>query len=196
MNKLTKYIAISGLLFAAANAHAVVNGANGAVLADLTSSTTNNDFLNPLQVNIDGIFGGGWTFASKDDDLNGTDEVAIDIGFTITGGLQSGNWSVDSDFFTNYSELLLVIKGGTGNNTQPNYASYLVTATDGTFGTYSTPFFNANGGGAGNPKNISHITAYVRGGGTPAPVPEPSTFALFGAAFAMLGFVSYRSRKS
>lgn len=45
--------------------------------------------------------------------------------------------------------------------------------------------------GAGFPDGSS--ASFVNGGGNP-PVPEPSTYAMFGTAFAILGFVGYRSR--
>ena len=182
MNKLTKYIAISGLLLAAANAHAsIVTTVGGVALAEQTG-TTNNDILNPLQVNTDNIFGGGWEFVGKF--FEGSDPA----GFTLTGDVISGTITFDASA---YDDLLFVQKGGQGQITPDVYVAYLLDDTSVTSVDYVTAFKNSKND---NPGDISHISVYKRG--TTQPVPEPSTFALFGAAFAMLGFVSYRSRKS
>jgi hypothetical protein len=49
---------------------------------------------------------------------------------------------------------------------------------------------DSSGGAPGSPYGFVNATISY------APVPEPSTIAMFGAAFLMLGFVGYRNRKS
>ena len=145
-----------------ADATGKVMGDAGAVACD--TGTTNNDFLgDPLQVNIDTMFDiDTWMFAEKDEDLAavGTDITTIDVGLAVDG-LEGGNWSLRDDIWDLYENVMLVIKGGQGNNSNPNYVGYLLDVSSGTSGTYSTPFFNVNGGGAGNPKAISHITCLL-----------------------------------
>jgi hypothetical protein len=143
-----------------------------------------------------------WQFAGKE--LEDTDGP-VDIGFSVSGGLQSGTWSVIEALFDTYANLMIVVKGGEGNNTQPEYVGYLFTSAKS--GDYSTPFFNATGGGAGNPKNISHMTAYVQGTCTPTPengfcgsdttpVPVPAGLPLMLTAMGVGAFMRSRSRKS
>jgi hypothetical protein len=149
------------------------------------------------------MFGfGDWLYAGKDSE-NGV----VDIDFAVSGGLQSGTWSVISTLFSTYTDLMIVTKGANGNNTQVNYVGYLFnTATD---GDYSTPFFNANNN---NPKNISHWTAYVRGvignecppgtTGTPpncagtSPVPVPAGLPLMLTVLGVGAYMRKRARKS
>lgn len=129
----------------------------------------------PATVNSDQMFGfDDWLFAQRDNDADGTDTTDIDIGFLITGNMESGIWAVDSGFWSNYSNLMLVFKGG-----QSNYVGYLIT--DGAItGSYSSPLLNGD-----NFQAISHITAYVRGTGIV--VPEPGTLSLLGLGLLGLG---------
>lgn len=150
-----------------------------------------------LDVNTHEMFDfSDWQYAGKDNGLNGVDEAGtVDIGLSLSGGTISGNWTIDSNVWSNYEDVMFVLKGGNGGNDTTNYVGWLLDGSA-TTGTYDSPFNNPSNG---NQKNISHFTAYVRGTGSGTPpttgvVPEPSTYAMFGTAFLILGFVGYRSR--
>ncbi|MEX2519847.1 MAG: VPLPA-CTERM sorting domain-containing protein [Paracoccaceae bacterium] len=160
----------------------------GSVALACDAGSTNNDFLNPLQVNTDSIHGfDDWVFAGKDN-FEGSDEPAVaNIGFTTSGGLQSGTWDIADNTFGLFTNVMIVIKGGVGNNTQPNYVAYLLSSLLGTDGGYLTPFFNLNNG---NAKDISHLSAYVRG--PISAVPLPAALPLLLTGLAGLGFMARR----
>ena len=121
--------------------------------------SVNNDFLNPLQVNVDGLFGGDWSFIDKDPE-------DFDITPEGSGGSTSGTWDISAIFEEGY-EYMLVFKGGGGNITPNKYVGYLLDAIS---GEWETPFENANG----NLANVSHISLYKRQSDTPdVSVPEP-----------------------
>jgi hypothetical protein len=65
-----------------------------------------------------------------------------------------------------------------------NHVSY--DATPGVFTLTSQPLADPDNEG---------FTVNVSFSSTAVPVPEPSTYAMFGTAFAILGFVGYRKRK-
>lgn len=148
--------------------------------------TTNNDSPIPGQVNADQMFGfSDWVFAEK---LNfpSSPEESIDIGLTVVGGEESGTWAINNVWGA-YADVMLVLKGGSGNNTQPTYVGYRLVQGD-TAGTYATIFANATGGGAGNPKEISHISAYVRA------IPEPGSLSLSAIGLVATCFLRRRRR--
>lgn len=167
----------AGLMCTAATAMKVSN------TSECELGSTNNDKLNPPQVNEDSMFGyTDWIFAEKEFDA----DEDIDIGLSTQGGSIMGMWSID-DIWSMYSDVMLVFKSGNGNVNIDTYVGYLLD-TDATSGAYMTPHANANNG---NPKNISHISAYVRGNGNQ--IPEPGILALFGAG--LLGFGLARRKK-
>jgi hypothetical protein len=139
--------------------------------------STQNDFLNPLQVNADGLFGfSDWKFGEKELEAS---EQAVNLGFHVSGGLLSGTWSINDVWKSlGITHLMIVLKGGTDN-----FAAYLIDF-GATSGTYSTAFFNPKNG---NGKDISHISVYYRTG--MRVVPEPQLLVLFGLG---LFFVSRR----
>lgn len=141
--------------------------------------STNNDTLGGdptmYQVNLDMMFGfDDWVFAEKAFES----DQDIDIGLTVMGDTISGDWSID-DIWTSMgiSALMLVFKDGSAE--PDTYVGYLITP-NATMGDYLTPFLNPGAmGGAGTPKDISHISAYFRTGGG-MHMPEPGTLALIG----------------
>ncbi len=178
------------VLLLSTNAVAIPISCDTSIANNVTSSntcqlgSTNNDFLNPLQVNVDEMFGfDDWQFGQKAFD----GDMDIDFGLSILGGTISGSWSIN-DVWGSYSDVMIVLKGGAGNNTVTSYVGYLLTQ-ESISGTYLTPFANANNG---NPKNISHMSIYARG---PAVlVSEPAILVLLFAGMFGIGFAHWRKR--
>lgn len=141
------------------------------------ATTATQDFLNtnPMTVNKEAFFGfSDWTYVSR-----------TDLG---SGQGQSGSWSLDSDLWNDYSDLMLVFKSGKDTT----LLGYLVV--DGaSSGTWKSPFrepefdFNPNN----KIKDVSHITYYARGIATS--VPESSSFLLLG--LGLFGLLAIRRRR-
>jgi hypothetical protein len=191
MKKYFQTAAIAGVVAFAAGAASAGTVCSVSIANNVMPSSgcevgsTNNDNPLPGQVNADVMFGyTDWVYLAKDNDLNGTDEGPFPASLTVSGGLQSGTWTINNPFFDDIFDYMIVLKGGVGNNTQPNYVGWLVTAQT---GSYTTPFFNAMGGGAGNPKDISHLTLYARGTPQPSPVPVPAAALLLLTGAGALG---------
>lgn len=133
--------------------------------------TYTQDFLetDPMTVNDDGGFFGfeDWEYLQKDDDLDA----------------QSGTWMVAGDLWDDISHLLLVFKSG--NVTLVGY----LADTGATQGDWDTPFqqpdFEVR-----NPRDVSHLTYYVRG--TVVDIPESSAFFLM--LMGLVGLVVARRR--
>lgn len=170
----------------------------GLVAAACDAGSENNDKLNPLQVNLDEIHDfDDWQYAGKFN-LGGLDEAGdVDVGFSVSGGLQSGSFSFDANLFDLFANAMIVIKGGNGNNTQETYVGYLLSSLLSPNGTYSSPFFtlpSTNKNGVvklGEVKDISHISAYVRGEPTTV-IPLPAAGLLLLSGLAGLGFIGRR----
>lgn len=175
-----------GIASLSANAGLVCTAATAAKVSNTAGcelGSTNNDFLNPLQVNTDLMFGfDDWVFAEKEFDA----DQDIDIGLSGTG-LQMGTWTID-DIWGAYTDVMLVFKSGAGNVNIDTYVGYLLT--DGaTTGDYMTPHANANNGKG---KDISHISAYVRRGGNNVKIFEPGALTLLG--LSLMGGVAFARR--
>lgn len=127
------------------------------------------------QVNEDSMFGfTDWLFLEKYDVDDGA-EQNVDIGLIVTitpdKDNREGTWDIDDwlkpDGMTEYANLMIVLKGGTGN-----YAGYLL---DDVTKPISGEWFTDSVLDAG----LSHLSIY--GQGTSTPVPEPATMLLLGA---------------
>ena len=122
--------------------------------------TTNNDSL--AQVNADSFFGfSDWGFDARDNDVDGVDSGTNSLGLSLVGGSISGAWSISATAFSLFSDIMLVFKSGSG---LPGvFVGYLLNSTS---GSYLSPFVNPDP----DPdvlKDISHMSLYARGTGTP-----------------------------
>jgi len=125
---------------------------------------------------MDTMFGfSDWVFAEKFFEM---DPDPFSIGLSLDVSKIMGTWSISNVWGTDpggnvggpISDIMLVFTDGMANPDM--YVGYLLP--DGTTsGSYMTPFSN------GNPKEISHVSAYVRSGTTS--VPEPATLLLLGS---------------
>lgn len=154
--------------------------------------TDNNDTVQkPLQVNVDQIFGfTDWRFLGKDEP-GGTIDISPTFPSNTQNGNLSGTWNISPFTAPNWTDVMLVFKGGNGNPIRPeDYVSYLVRkAGAGTLsGIWTSPFFNIN---SGNSTAVSHISLYYREGPTAVPTPAAVLPALFG-----MGVAAVRKKKA
>lgn len=133
--------------------------------------TYTQDFLetDPMTVNDDGGFFGfeDWQYLQKDDDLEAL----------------SGTWMVAGDLWDGISHLLLVFKSG--NVTLVGY----LADTGATQGDWETPFQQPDFS-VRNPRDVSHLTYYVRT--RVVDIPESSGFLLM--LMGLVGLVVARKR--
>ncbi len=149
----------------------------------------------PTLINNTAFFGySDWSFDGKYDDDG--DALTPDPGDPATivsfdGDAESGTWGlVDLDFWASFDNLMMVFKDG-GNT---NLVAYDIT-TGALNGDYATPFTSPPFPlpGAGNDRDISHVSIYYRDNGH-GEIPAPGSLLLVGLGLVMLGW-SLRRRK-
>ncbi|MBE9030770.1 PTPA-CTERM sorting domain-containing protein [filamentous cyanobacterium LEGE 11480] len=175
-----------------------------AISPDVTSNVTgtsgcelgsaNNDNPIPGQVNNDMFFGfDDWIFAGKDEG-GGALEDQIGVGY-VPGTSTAGSYDISAVVQSNWSDVLLVFKGGNNSNPQrvvdgrtiSSFVGYRIDPTAGFTGDWTSPFSNTNNP---NLKAVSHLSLYYREG-TPA-IPTPAMLpGLIG-----MGVAALRKRKS
>ena len=203
MNKLTKLISVGLVLLGTSSASAVTYIANGTGLsnpignpiAENVSATTSTGSV--FADGVAGYYSGENDFAGtalgylNDDDLFGTQTWSL-LGKSDTAndpvtdisGVKDGAWGLSGSYT---GDIVVSIKAGNG------YSMYFFDDVS----QVSGGFFNTSGtlNNGGNQPNLSHLTVFTAAGGlNPGTVPEPSTYAMFGAAFLILGITGYRSR--
>ena len=142
--------------------------------------TTNNDSTS--RVNADHMFGyTDWIFGEKGFESGEN----IDTGLWTFGTKQAGYWFIDDSIWDVYSDVMIVLKGGSAA-TPDKYVSYLL-AEGQTWGTDLSPFMNGS-----RRRDISHISIYLREGANA--VAEPATLALIG--LGLVGIAYLRRRRS
>lgn len=145
-----------------------------------------------------------WLFAGKYDREDGADEFTAgseDVDFNITADSPgdgdfgtSGTWSLGLSAFFDYSDVMLLFKDGA--DTQPiafRLDEYLeldgagLCDDDGCSGDWYSPFENPpfDDLAGDETRDVSHISAFVRGEG--ATVPTPGSLALLGVGLLGIG---------
>ncbi|MGK0463633.1 MAG: hypothetical protein ACJAT5_000029 [Lentimonas sp.] len=161
---------------------------DGATSATLTGIAF--DFYTPNS-GVTGFVGG----SSLDTLIEGVDAQpfdTLDIGIADNTNFNGGN--ANGGLATGGTDFASFILEGTGLSASALETAFFTGFDDGSL-DFSARFQQVEGdsgySGSGSDKLLGGT---ITGGPTPAPVPEPSTYAMFGAASLMLGFVSYRSR--
>ena len=116
--------------------------------------------------------GSGWTNVSS----------SFSLSFTQSGS--GGTWSIDSAAWSQYENLALGFKFGTGNRPDEWFVFTLADLVS----SGNWTFFNVGGRGGG----LSHLTLYASGERS---VPEPGTLGLLGLGLAGMAAGMRRRRK-
>jgi hypothetical protein len=125
-----------------------------------------------------------WSQLDKTDDgINGSYWTVGPAGT----GVVSGTFTLYSDIWSLYSDLVVVLKdGGSTTNSAIKWAAYLLPS--GVLGPYDWSFDNH--------KRVSHMSLYARGTGTPPTrVPEPATLLLVLTGLAGIGLARRLRRR-
>lgn len=126
-----------------------------------------------------------WTQDSKDDDLDGgNDDGDNTLGFSVDGTQYEGDWSFSESLAG--LDVMLVFKDGEKANPS-GLVSYLADANQ---GTYESMFFD-DPDDLDNPKQISHLSVWIRGDSVE--VPAPAMLGLIG--IGLLGMLAVGRRR-
>ncbi len=134
-------------------------------------------------------------------DLGNWTQFATDGDFNAINGASSGDWTLNTAY-TGGKQFALAVKAGNSFSLY-HFDNVGNPVDNGTFDTSGVELV-----GQGNVPGLSHLTLYVSetdssgggggggggNGGGGNEVPEPSTYAMFGMAFAMFAFMRYRAR--
>jgi len=196
---MKKLYLIPLLMLVPLSANAVLMSCSPSVADDVSGtsacqiSSLSQDYVqNPLTVNSEVFFGiSDWLYAGRENLGEGSESGDVDTGFSITGSMLQGAWSIGSGSWGSWDSIMLVFKSGgndKGKNTNDTtLVGYLLDGQS-TSGTWESPFhlpdFTLN---EGQTKEVSHISAYVSG--TPTDISEPGSIGLLGLGLLLLVWV-------
>ncbi|GGO60539.1 hypothetical protein SAMN05444398_11361 [Roseovarius pacificus] len=142
-----------------------------------------------------GLFGyTDWSYLGKDDTPGGTDAGGAALGLDATpdGGATSGGWDMTDGILSQYSQVIIVLKGST------DFAAYLYNVVaDAESGTFVMPSFIKDNT-QDKQHALSHLSVYARGGNTPpgGVIPLPAGLPLMLSALGIGGLIARRKRKA
>lgn len=184
----------SGGAFAIPCTQGLVSGSS--VCQDpVATNSGSNDSAGLL--NAENFFGfSDWVYISKYDVDDNKLEQPIDVDWTVLPDTSwpddNGTWSFNSSLWSSYSDVMIVVKSGKHQvqGGKIKFSGYLLDNTavpKPTSGTWDT-----------GEKELSHLSLYARGQGTPPPpppnaVPEPGAVLLF--SIGILGLLGLRRKK-
>ena len=143
---------------------------------------------------------GSWGSLGKFENTGSNDYFSLNDNTTPN---QAGFWALTNKALAEFSEFLMIFKGGNINNTVPSdFVGYILS---GESGTWQSPLL-ATTGNPGSTRDLSNVELFARGTGTPpngdpgngngtAVIPLPAAGWLLLTAIGGLGATGLRRRR-